>query len=108
MVSRHYALKELWENGVNSLPITTEQIEDILTSKGFKIINYDVSCKEHADILKGLGVLQLAIRTKAFTYVNNQEKIVFIKIVISANEKRFLLAHEFGHIAMGHMSDKAV
>lgn len=108
MLSRHYALKELWENGVNSLPITTEQIEDILTSKGFKIINYDVSCKEHADILKGLGVLQLASRTKAFTYVNNQEKIVFIKIGISANEKRLLLAHELGHIAMGHISDKGV
>lgn len=108
MVSRHYALTELLENRVNSLPVTTEQLEDIITSKGFKIINYDVSCTEHASILKGLGVLQLAGRTKAFTYVNNQEKIVFIKIGISANEKRLLLAHELGHISMGHISGKGV
>ncbi len=108
MVSRYYAVKELLENGVNSLPVTTEQLEDIITSKGFKIICYDVSCKEHSDILDSLGVLQLADRTKAFTYISKQEKIVFIKIGVSANEKRLLLAHELGHIAMGHISDNGV
>lgn len=108
MVSRYYAVKELLENGVNSLPITREQIEDIITSKGFKIICYDASCKEHSDILDSLGVLQLADRTKAFTYISKQEKIVFIKIGVSTNEKRLLLAHELGHIAMGHMSDNGV
>ena len=108
MVSRYYAVKELLESGMNSLPVTTEQLEDIITSKGFKIIYYDVSCKEHADILERLGVLQLADRTKAFTYISGHEKIVFIKIGISANEKRLLLAHELGHITMGHMSDNGV
>lgn len=108
MVSRYYAVKELLENGINSLPITTEQLEAIIISKGFKIINYDVSCKKHAEILTGLGVLSLADRTKAFTYVSNQEKIVFIKIGVSANEKRLLLAHELGHISLGHLSDNAV
>ncbi|MCI8403901.1 MAG: ImmA/IrrE family metallo-endopeptidase [Clostridia bacterium] len=107
MITRYYAVKELLENGVNSLPITTEQLEDIITSKGFKIICYDISCKEHAEILDSLGVLQLADRTKAFTYVSKHEKIVFVKIGVSANEKRLLLAHELGHIALCHISDNA-
>lgn len=108
MVSRYYAIKELLENGINSLPITTERLETVITNKGFKIINYDTSCKKHAEILTGLGVLPLASRTKAFTYVGNAEKIVFVKISASANDKRLLLAHELGHISMGHISDNGV
>ncbi len=108
MVSRYYAEKELLENGINSLPITTERLEAIITRKGFKIINYDTACKQHAEILTSLGVLSLADRTKAFTYSNKSEKIVFTKIGISANEKRLLLAHELGHIALHHMSDNVI
>lgn len=108
MVSRYYAIKELSENGVNALPVTTEQLEAIIISKGFKIINYDVSCKKHAEILNNFGALQLAGRTKAFTYVSKQEKVVFISIGISANEKRLLLAHELGHIALNHVSGDSV
>lgn len=108
MLPRYYAEKELLESGINSLPITTEQIEAVITGKGFKIINYDTSCKQHAEILTDLGVLPLANRTKAFTYVGNTEKIVFVKISVSANEKRLLLAHELGHIAMGHFSNDII
>lgn len=108
MISRYYAVKELLENGINSLPITTEQIETILNSKGFKIINYDISYKKHTEILEGLGVLSLASRTKAFTYVHKKEKFVFIKMNVSANEKRLLLAHELGHISLRHVSNNTV
>ncbi len=108
MVSRYYAIKELLENSINSLPITTEQLEAVIINKSFNIVNYDTSCKKHAEILNGLGVLPLASRTKAFTYVGNSEKIVFVKVSVSANEKRLLLAHELGHISMGHIPDNRV
>lgn len=108
MVSRYYAVKELLESGVNSLPVTTETLEAIINSKGFKIINYDVSCKKHSKILESLEVLPLADRTKAFTYSGRNEKCIFVKIGVSANEKRLLLAHELGHIVMRHISDNVV
>lgn len=108
MVSRYYAVKELLESGIRTLPITVEQLEAVLISKGFKIINYDISHKEHAEILKTAGILSIAERTKALTYIGNGEKIVFVKISVSANEKRLLLAHELGHIALGHITDNAV
>lgn len=108
MITKYYAVKELLKNGINSLPVTIETLEAIINSKGFKIINYDVSCKQHADILESIGVLQLADRTKAFTYSGRNAKCVFVKIGVSANEKRLLLAHELGHIVLCHLSDNAV
>lgn len=108
MTSRYHAVKILLESGLNSLPITIEQIEKIINSKGFSIINYDINYSDHIEILEDMGVLSLAKRVKAFTYTSKNEQIVFIRSGISTNDKRLLLAHELGHIVMGHMSANAV
>lgn len=108
MTSRYHAVNALLESGLSSLPITITQIQDIIGSKGFNIINYDVNFSKHIKILKDAGVYSLARRVKAFTYTSETERIVFISSGISNNDKRLLLAHELGHIVMGHMSANAV
>lgn len=57
MTSRYHAVKILLESGLNSLPITIEQIEKIINSKGFSIINYDINYSDHIEILEDMGVL---------------------------------------------------
>lgn len=108
MVSRYYATKELLKKNITTLPITVEQIEKIITSYGFIIITYDTNCKPHIEVLEELGVLSLAKRTKAFTYISKSEKLVFIECGISTNDRRLLLAHELGHIVLGHMSNNCI
>ncbi len=108
MVSRYYATNELLNNNITTLPITVEHIEKIITSRGFVIITYDTNCNPHIETLEELGVLSLAKRTKAFTYISKSEKLVFIECGISTNDRRLLLAHELGHIVLGHMSDNCI
>lgn len=108
MVSRYYATKELLNNNITTLPITVEHIEKIITSRGFVIITYDTNCRPHIEILEELGVLSLAKRTKAFTYVSKSEKLVFIECGISTNDRRLLLVHELGHIVLRHVSDNCI
>lgn len=108
MQERYYAVRTLLENNINEFPITTEHVKKALCNYGYNIIKYSTDCDAHVEILKNLGVLSLAGRTEAFTYKSEKEKIVFIKIGVSADNERLLLAHELGHIAMGHMSDSVV
>ncbi len=108
MMARYAAVQSLLQNRISSFPITVGEVERAITAQGYSIINYDTNCKPHIEILEELGVLSLAKRTVALTYVSKSEKSVFIKCGISANDKRLLLAHELGHIVMGHMSDSIV
>lgn len=108
MFARYSAVITLLENKINKLPITINLIEDLLKSKGWSILKYDVNNGKQIELLKQYNIFAIAKRTKAFTYKRKTEKIVFIRSGLSANEKRMLLAHELGHIALGHMSDNNV
>lgn len=52
--------------------------------------------------------MSIAERSKAFTVKSIDEQLVFIRAGLSANDRRLLLAHELGHIVLGHMSDCSV
>ncbi len=108
MMARYAAVQSLLQNGISSFPVTVGEVERAITAQGYSIISYDVNYSKHIEILKDMGTYALAKRTAAFTYVSEHEKSVFIKCGISANDKRLLLAHELGHIVMGHMSDICV
>lgn len=103
MTSRHYAVMSLLKNGIDSLPVTVEQIEKILTNQGWSIINYDPEYSKHAELLKAHNIYALARRVKAFTYKSADERCVFIRSDLSNNDRRLLLAHELGHIELGHL-----
>lgn len=106
--ARYSAVITLLENKINKLPITINLIEDLLKAKGWSILKYDVNNGKQIELLKQYNIFAIAKRTKAFTYKRKTEKIIFIRSGLSANEKRMLLAHELGHIVLGHMADNNV
>ena len=108
MVARYKAVTTLLENAVNKLPISLTHIENIIKKNGWSIIGYNLNSENHIKLLKQYDVLSIAKRTKAFTYKHETEKIVFVRSGLSSNDKRMLLAHELGHIVLGHMSDCSV
>lgn len=108
MVARYKAVTTLLENAVNKLPISLTHIENIIKKNGWSIIGYNLNSENHIKLLKQYDVLSIAKRTKAFTYKHETEKIVFVRSGLSSNDKRMLLAHELGHIVLGHMSDSSV
>lgn len=106
--ARYSAVITLLENKINKLPITINLIEDLLKAKGWSILKYDVNNGKQIELLKQYNIFAIAKRTKAFTYKRKTEKIVFIRSGLSANDKRMLLAHELGHIILGHMSSNNI
>lgn len=108
MLSNYYAIQTLLKHGIAELPITAARITAILKEYGYEVIIYDLNNRKHIQLLTNIGVYEIANQTKAFTYKTQNQKIVFIRIDVSNNEKRLLLSHELGHIVMNHISNDNV
>lgn len=108
MLSRYKAVIILLENGITQLPITSIQVKNIIKKYGWDIVEYSLESNIHIKLLDKYNVLSIAERSKAFTVKSIDEQLVFIRAGLSANDRRLLLAHELGHIVLGHMSDNNV
>ena len=108
MLSRYKAIISLLENGVTQLPITSIQVKNIIKKYGWDIVEYSLESNIHIKLLDKYNVLSIAERSKAFTVKSIDEQLVFIRAGLSANDRRLLLAHELGHIVLGHMADNNV
>lgn len=89
----------------NCLPLSYDKLVEILHSQGFSIITYShfSNDPETEDLLNSLHILDFASKVKAFTYVDETMRLVFILEDLSDDEKLILLSHEEGHIFLGHL-----
>lgn len=99
----HCAIQTLLDSNIHSLPLSALEIEKIIQRQGFEIVSYNVPLDtDDIDEFNTLGLLETAKTFKAFTYVDNDYKFVFYRATLSAQERMRLLAHELGHICLGH------
>lgn len=90
--------------------ISNPSLDDLLritTAMGYEIVDY--SPTENADsvtiLLRELSLEQFVKSQKAFVYSKGEIRLLFVCDTLSPNEKRYAIAHELGHIAMGHMKN---
>ena len=81
-----------------SLPITTDQIKGFINENRYEICSY----QEGLEIIEKFK-LQSNMQYPAFTFANDQFKIVFYHDDLSVSEKNIYLAHELGHIVLNHI-----
>lgn len=92
----------LRDNKIKS--ITLDNIVFLLGERGYEIIDYSTDHKEEFDaLIDSLQVDSLIFTQNAFTYKKADIKAVFVNEQLSAEEKKYVLAHELGHIECGHL-----
>lgn len=86
--------------------ISVDDLKKIIKQQGYTIVGYDkFSNKKDVEVvLNELNLKQFSQTVKAFTYADNNYRIVFISNGLSDAETIILLAHEAGHIFLNHMS----
>ncbi len=86
--------------------VNTANIMEAIEKQGYTIVEYSrvLNTKEVEKLLTALGLEVFSKTTRAFTYAAKNHRIVFISEELSEKEKLILLAHEEGHIFLGHMS----
>ncbi|MCJ7856866.1 ImmA/IrrE family metallo-endopeptidase [Lachnospiraceae bacterium NSJ-143] len=83
---------------INKLPIDTIEFNNL--NAGFGIVSYSDSI----EYIQSLGLTEYAKTHLAFTAFNTERKtpIIFFSDSLSYSERNFIIAHEIGHIVLGH------
>ncbi len=81
-------------------------LSEVIERQGYSIVEYShISNTDDVEtLLNALGVKALSLTTGAFTYADENHRIVFINEGLSDEEKTVLLAHEQGHIYNGDLN----
>lgn len=90
--------------------LSLEQITRILRDQGFTIIvfNHIYNDKDVFEIITELKLSNMTDKSKCFTYVDRNHRLVFLHEDLSKEEKLLVLAHEEGHIFCEHFSHSPI
>lgn len=96
---RHY--------GLAKTSLSVESLKKISRSMGYDVSCFNPNSKEHIDLLSKIGMQDYAKTHAAFTYAQNNKKIIFIVFYSSERDKIYLLLHEIAHLYLNHMHDSS-
>lgn len=85
-------------------------LKEIVGCQGYTVVEYNHIFNDE-DVGKLIEALKLSdniIRSRGFAYADQNHRIVFIHEDLSDAEKLVVLAHEAGHIYLGHMSSTPI
>lgn len=90
--------------------LSLEKIIQVLQKQGYSIVNYShlKNSEDVNQLLSSLGLCDMARRSKGFTYSDSNFRIVFVHESLSDEERLKVLAHEEGHIYLGHMTHRSI
>lgn len=94
----------LIENGLTH--VTLDNLAFLLDQMGYEIIDYSKTRDDNSTwlLLEHYGLANLADLNVAFLYIHGNAKYIFLDESLPAEEKRYALAHELGHIQMKHIT----
>ncbi len=83
-----------------------EDLTRALQNRGYTLVEYDPVYNEGptAALIAALGLEAQIARSPGFTYADSLRRLVFLCEGLSPEEKLLVLAHEAGHIVLGHMA----
>lgn len=94
--ARNAAWEILLECGINTLPVRPSIICD---HYGWILADYQTG----APSLALLGLSGLTERTDGFCAVTKNHTYIFFDSTLPADRRRFTIAHEIGHLVLGHV-----
>lgn len=95
----------------NSLTdISYESLCASVESMGYTVIEFDTFLRDKnvRTLVEEFDLNTQISNSRGFIYANGEFRLVFINEALSDNEKALVLAHEAGHIALGHTTKKSV
>ena len=89
--------------------LSLEDLVHLADENGFTVLDYSKTSEESdtETIIKELGLSSFAKTGNSFVYKNKDIKLIFLNEAMSAEEKRYSLAHELGHVLCGHLKNSA-
>ncbi len=85
-------------------------LKKVVEKQGYTVVEYNhiFNDEEVSKLIEALKLSDNIIRSRGFTYADQNHRIVFVHEDLSDAEKLVVLAHEAGHIYLGHMSSTPI
>ena len=94
--ARDAAWKVLIECGISSLPVRPSEI---CRHYGWKLADYQTG----AASIELLGLSELSRKTDGFCTITENHTYIFFDGTLPTGRQRFTVAHEIGHLILGHV-----
>lgn len=75
----------------------------VVSEQGYEIIDFDPKDKSIAVLSEELALTPEILNQNAFAYQNKGVRLLFVRDNLTAEEKLYVIAHELGHIILGHL-----
>lgn len=90
--------------------ISSPSLDDLIQiarANGYEIIDYSPNNNPTnvTTLLHELSLEQLAATRRAFVFKRGEIRLLFVCDTMTSSEKRYAIAHELGHIVMGHLKN---
>lgn len=84
--------------------VTLDNLVYLLETQGYDIVDYSRTYNDESTqrLLDSFDLTALAAQNSAFLYSQGDARYVFLDEDLPTEEKRYALAHEYGHIRLGH------
>ena len=90
--------------------VSCSSLRDTVEKMGYTLVPFLPAGNSAAveTVLRTLGLEEAARSAKAFTYADENYRLVFLRRDLAEAEQLVLLSHEIGHVFLGHMSRASI
>ena len=81
---------------------TLEDLVSVVADMGFELIDFDPQESTMMVLKERLNLTNGILSQDAFVYQNGDVKLLFVQDRLNGTEKLYAIAHELGHIVLGH------
>lgn len=96
------------KNGLRNIDYSS--LSAAVEKLGFTVIefNHILNSTEVQSLIDSLKLSDAVLRTRGFSYADSKFRLVFVHEDLTDEEKTIVLAHEAGHIVLGHLSSASI
>ena len=101
--------KEAANSLLRQYALTRPSLDDlvsVVSDRGFEIVEFDPNDKAMEVLRERLRLTDSIVAQEAFVYQNGEVRLLFLRDNLNGQEKLYAVAHELGHIVLGHNNIK--
>lgn len=102
-------IKKLAKTFIKKYKLTSidySALKNVASKIGYTVIEFNsiFNEKDVETVIQNLELSENALKSRGFTYVSTEYRLIFVNEDLNDEEKLLILSHELGHIACGHFS----
>lgn len=83
-----------------------DDLVSVVSDEGFEIVDFDPESEAMLVLRERLHFTDSIMAQNAFVYQNDNVRLLFVRDTLTGQEKLYAIAHELGHIVLGHANPK--